>query len=154
MATFVGTQVNFYDALKEMLELEYDAIEAYKAAIERLKDKECKDTFKKFLGDHERHKDFLTKALEKVDGLKVPKGGDMKEILTKGKVLISSLLGDKSILSAMKTNEDDTNSAYERLNNYKNIPITLKSELANFFKDEQKHRAWIEEKVDKLEKNS
>lgn len=150
MATFVGTQVNFYDALKEMLELEYDAIEAYKAAIERLEDKECKDAFNNFMKDHERHRDFLSEALEKVDGFEIPNKGDMKEILTKGKIVISALLGDRSILTAMITNEDDTNTAYERLNNYKNIPITLKTELANFLKDEQKHRAWIEEKIDNM----
>ena len=36
MATLVGTQTKFVDALKELAELDHDAIEAYEAAINRL----------------------------------------------------------------------------------------------------------------------
>ncbi|AFC70705.1 hypothetical protein MC5_01535 [Rickettsia australis str. Cutlack] len=35
MTTLVRTQNNFADAIKELVELDYDAIEAYKAAINR-----------------------------------------------------------------------------------------------------------------------
>jgi hypothetical protein len=42
------------------------------------------------------------------------KEGDMKALLTKGKVVIAGLMGDAAILQAMRTNEADTNTAYER----------------------------------------
>lgn len=35
-------------------------------------------------------------------------------VLTKGKVVLGGPMGDKAVLQAMKTNEDDTNTAYER----------------------------------------
>jgi hypothetical protein len=40
-----------------------------------------------------------------------PKEGDMKALLTKGKVVIAGLMGDAAILQAMRTNEADTNTA-------------------------------------------
>ncbi|KJV81801.1 hypothetical protein RHORCCE3_0998 [Rickettsia hoogstraalii str. RCCE3] len=36
MTTLVGIQNNFADAIKELIELDYDAIEAYKTAINRI----------------------------------------------------------------------------------------------------------------------
>ena len=48
-----------------------------------------------------------------------PKEGDMKALLTKGKVVIAGLMGDEAILQAMRTNEADTNTAYERAVNFK-----------------------------------
>ena len=43
----------------------------------------------------------------------------MKQWLTKGKVVISDIVGnDISILKAMNTNQQDTNTAYERINRY------------------------------------
>jgi len=36
MVTFVGTQENFVDVLKELVELEYAVLDAYETAIDRL----------------------------------------------------------------------------------------------------------------------
>jgi hypothetical protein len=41
----------------------------------------------------------------------LPEGPDMKQRLTKGKVV---MMDDESIVMAMKTNKDDTVTAYER----------------------------------------
>ena len=38
----------------------------------------------------------------------------MKAILTQGKVVLADMFGDSAILKAMKTNEDDTVTAYDR----------------------------------------
>ena len=45
----------------------------------------------------------------------------MKALLTKGKVVIAGLMGDEAILQAMRTNEADTNTAYERAVNFKGL---------------------------------
>ncbi|MBS0184905.1 MAG: DUF2383 domain-containing protein [Proteobacteria bacterium] len=63
MATLVGTQTKFSDALKSLLELDYDAIEAYKAAIERLENQTYKDKLTEFQEDHERHVEELSALL-------------------------------------------------------------------------------------------
>ncbi len=37
MVTNVGNQSKFIDAIKELIELDYDAVESYKLAIKKLK---------------------------------------------------------------------------------------------------------------------
>jgi len=51
MVTNVGNQTKFIDAIKELIELDYDAVDTYKLAIEKLKNLEYKDKFYEFKGD-------------------------------------------------------------------------------------------------------
>jgi hypothetical protein len=53
MATLVGTQTDFSQAIKELLELDYDAVDAYKAAIERLNNLEYITMLTSFMNDHQ-----------------------------------------------------------------------------------------------------
>ena len=71
-----------------------------------------------FERDHLRHITELGDILSSM-GRTPPKEGDMKALLTKGKVVIAGLMGDEAILQAMRTNEADTNTAYERAVNFK-----------------------------------
>jgi len=113
MATLVGTQKELGSLLNNLIELDYDSVAAYEAAIARLHNQEYKERLREFLGDHQRHIiDLKPHAARLVD--EVASGPDVKQVLTKGKVIIAKLAGDKAILFAMKTNEDDTNTAYER----------------------------------------
>jgi len=114
MTTFVGTQKEFCVALQGLLELDYDAMEAYQASIERLSSPIYKEKLNEFYNDHLRHTKQLTEILTK-RGEKVPSGPDFKKYLTKGKVIIGQINGDKGILQAMLSNEGETNTAYERM---------------------------------------
>ena len=66
-----------------------------------------------FMSDHQRHTRDLAKVVQDY-GETPATHADLRQVLTKGKVVISSLLGDRAILAAMRSNEDDTNKAYER----------------------------------------
>jgi hypothetical protein len=143
MVTKVGMQTDFADALKDLLELDYDAIEAYAVAVDKLTDVKCKEKLANFKADHERHTREIT-AILMAHNQAAPDGPSAKQWLTKGKVLMSNLLGDNAILLAMKTNEDDTNSAYERMNERDDIWEDAIETLANGLSDEKRHRAWIE----------
>ena len=72
-----------------------------------------------------------------------PKEGDMKPLLTKGKVVIAGLMGDEAILQAMRTNEADTNTAYERAVNFKDLQANTRDVLQNGLADERRHGEWI-----------
>jgi rubrerythrin len=147
MATLVGTQSNFVDALKELIELDYDAVEAYEAAINRLENKEYKSQLTNFRDDHKRHVKELS-ALMKKHNEEAPTGPDMsKQWLAKGKVVLANMVGDKTILAAMKTNEDDTNTAYERLCKHKERWDDAMDILNRGLADEKTHRAWIEKQL-------
>src|SRR5688500_11381626 len=113
MATLVGTQSDLTSMLKSLLELEYDAIAAYNVAIDKLEASHSKLAFTRFRDDHMRHTEDLDSAIRTL-GAEPPTGKDMKAVLAQGKVLMGNLAGDKGILVAMRSNEKDTNTAYER----------------------------------------
>src|SRR4051812_152058 len=54
-ATRIGEESNVVDMLKNLIELDYDAVEAYETAIEKLADGTSKEALSGFKGDHERH---------------------------------------------------------------------------------------------------
>lgn len=144
MVTFVGSQNNFEDALKELVELEYGAIDAYEAAIERLESAKFKGKLNEFKSDHERHLQEISTLLEN-HSLEVPEKGVLgKQLLTTGKVLLANMVGDNAILRAMLSNELDTNTAYERMNDHADKWSDAVTIIKNGLQDERKHKAWIE----------
>jgi bacterioferritin (cytochrome b1) len=149
MVTLVGMQTEVRKAIYELTELDYDAIEAYKSAIERLENEEYKRKMREFMADHEEHVRSLSNLLRRADE-KAPSGPSIKQYLTSGKIVIGSLLGDKSILQAMKTNEDDTNTAYERVLKYDGLAQDERQIIEKGLADERKHRTWIENTLAKL----
>lgn len=141
--TSIGKEDEFEIAVQNLVELDYDAIEAYNTAINKLENKEFKSKLEEFKKDHERHVKELSDLLKK-HNIKVPEGPDLKQWLTKGKVIIGNLLGDKAILSAMISNEIDTNAAYENINNREDIWEDAKEILKRGLKDEKSHKAWLD----------
>jgi uncharacterized protein (TIGR02284 family) len=146
MATMVGTQTEISKFLISLTELEYDAIEAYRAAVDRLDTPEFQAQLRMFQSDHERHVVELDRMLQEMN-VEPPKGGDIKRVLTKGKVVLADLAGDRAILMAMKTNEDDTNTAYERAVNRGDLPASVRAVMSSHLADERRHRAWIEQQL-------
>jgi bacterioferritin (cytochrome b1) len=148
MTTLVGTQKEFFKALYELCELDYDAAEAYKVAINRLENEHYKKKMSEFLEDHERH-------VQEIEGLlknhqhTAPNGPSMKQYLTEGKVLLADSFGDKAILVAMLTNEMDTNTAYQKLNQYADKWEDAIDILREGLKDERKHKLWLETNISK-----
>ena len=142
MATMVGVQKDRIDLLNALLELEYDAIEAYDAAIARIERADIRVAMERFRLDHRRHVAELTPLIQEEGG--TPAGGpDIKRVLTKGKVVLASLVGDRAILLAMKTNEDDTNTAYDRIISRGDLPSYVRAVIERGLADERRHRAWI-----------
>jgi uncharacterized protein (TIGR02284 family) len=144
MATMVGLHGDLASVLHQLIELDYDAVSAYEAAIERLKDADAKTALTGFKQDHERHVQEVGAQLRAMGG-NPPRGPDVKRVLTEGKVVIAGLMGDRAILIAMKTNEDDTNRAYERATSRADLSPELRLLLARNLDDERRHRIWIEQ---------
>jgi uncharacterized protein (TIGR02284 family) len=149
VATLVGTQKDLSSLLEQLIELDYDAVEAYQAAIDRLEDTDTRAQLRDFQSDHVRHTRDLG-AILRQSGREPPQGPDAKRMLTEGKVKIAALAGDKAVLLAMKTNEDDTNTAYERAVNNDVVPPQIKELLRACLADERRHRAWIENQIEIL----
>jgi uncharacterized protein (TIGR02284 family) len=143
VATMVGKEKDAIKMIKDLVELDYDAIEAYEAAIARLDDAPIRARMSEFMEDHRRHVVELSQILIDL-GETPPLQGDAKKILTKGKVVLAGLIGDRAILTAMKTNEDDTNTAYDRAAGRGDMPASAQGVIARGLADERKHRAYIE----------
>ncbi len=146
MATMVGTQRDLTALLEQMIQLEYDALEAYKVAVEHLQDDGLRWHLQSFMADHERHVEELTAALTEM-GAEAPEGPDAKQLITTAKVFFGVLLGDRAILGAMRANEDDTNTACERAVARVDTPAHLRKLFVRHLADERRHRDWLEGRI-------
>ncbi|MFW5824469.1 MAG: DUF2383 domain-containing protein [Marinobacter sp.] len=132
--------------LNDLIELDYDAIAAYQSAIERLENDSYRRKLSEFLKDHQRHIEELSKLVRKEGGTP-PDEGDAKKVLTQGKVVLADLAGDDAILKAMKSNEEQTNSKYEKAVET-GYPDPIQTVLQAGLADERRHKAWIETTLD------
>lgn len=147
MVTMVGMQGSFLNAIKDLIELEYDTVEAYEAALNRIESDEYKDKLQEFLNDHRRHIKELSDLLGS-HGEDAPTGPSMgKQWLTKGKVVLGGMVGDKTILSAMSSNEIDTNKAYERIVSFSDKWDDAKEIIDRAYSDEKRHKAWLDNEI-------
>lgn len=128
--------------LNDLIELDYDAVAAYDAAIERLENPDYEIKLREFRDDHLAHVEKLGELVQ-AQGQKPASSSDMKKILTKGQVVLGGLVGDGAILEAMKLNEDQTNTMYEN-EAAKDFPPEVHQALEKGLADERRHRAWIQ----------
>lgn len=149
MVTTIGTESDAGKLIYDLISLDYDAVAAYDAAIERLDDEGFKRSLGSFREDHVRHTQNLKPFLEHM-GAEVPQEGDSKQLLATGKVKIANLLGDKAILQAMRTNEDDTNTAYGRAVENSDVTPEMRNVLEQNLADERRHCDWILETLERM----
>jgi uncharacterized protein (TIGR02284 family) len=149
MATMVGKEKDITKLLNDLIALDFDAIEAYEAAIARLDTAGDREQLARFMEDHRRHVRDLSELVRSF-GEAPQEGADLKRILTKGKVVLAGLSGDEAVLWAMKSNEDDTNQAYERATASPGLPDRVLSVLRANLADERRHRSWIEQRLDAM----
>ncbi len=130
--------------LDDLIRLDYDAIEAYDAAIERLETPAYRDALQAFRDDHARHVRDLSKRVRELGGDPSDGPGAMA-LLTKGKVVIGGLVGEKAVLLAMKANEIVTNLSYEHALHKVGETGEARRIVERNREDERRHKAWIDE---------
>ncbi|MBK8907120.1 MAG: ferritin-like domain-containing protein [Rhodospirillales bacterium] len=146
MPTTIGTESDVAALFNDLIKLDHDAIQAYEAAINKLDNAAWKRELTAFRSDHVRHTEELAAVVRDL-GQEPPSGPDMKQMLTVGKVALAEVFGDKAILRAMKTNEDDTNTAYERAAGRSDLPASAVPVVRAALADERRHRDWIEKTI-------
>ncbi len=142
MATFIGTEAAFEDVLKNLVQLDFNAAAAYQAAIDRVSKERLKAALRRFKADHLRHTRELGACMRDL-GQEPPREGDLKQLVTTGKVVMAGLVGDTAILTAMRTNEDDTVTAYDRAVRHPDCVASVLGVLKRAQKDEHRHREWM-----------
>lgn len=143
MATTVGQESEITSLVQDLILLEHDAIAAYASTIEKLSDAALSSHIARFKQDHMQHLDVLNEMAAEL-GIDAPREGDAKQWLTTGKIALAQLMGDKTILKAMKTNEDDTVTAYSRAVNHPDAVEKSRAFFAKALADEERHREWMD----------
>jgi rubrerythrin len=147
MATTVGLHGDIKTILRQLVRLDFDAIGAYQAAIERVKDERARAMLSEFKGDLERHAREESEQLREL-GEEPPGGPDAWRLISEGKVVIAGMMGgDQAILSAMKSNEEDANTAYERVSSRDDLSPDMQLLMRRNLEDARRHRGWMEERL-------
>ncbi|WP_394832903.1 PA2169 family four-helix-bundle protein [Pendulispora rubella] len=131
--------------LNRLIVADYDAIEAYEAAIPRLSVDEDQRTLRRFVEDHQRHIEKLAFFVRQNGGRPVDHA-DLRRIVAKGKVVIGGFMGDDAVLGAMCSNEQETNDVYARAGTG-SYAQPLRLLLARYLDDERQHREWLERRI-------
>jgi rubrerythrin len=105
-----GIESNVIDMLNDLIQLNYDAIHAYEAAIDRIDNGERRRQLTAFKEDHERHARELDRVIGALHGKPV-NGAVVKLVMTAGKIAIADMMSDKAVLKALKNNLEDIKKA-------------------------------------------
>lgn len=149
MATTVGTEDTIQDLVRNLILLEHDAIAAHDSMIERLSNPALAEQIRAFRRDHTRHLDVL-RDIAAQTGAETPLEGDMKQMLTTGRIALADLFGDAAILKAMRTNEEDTITAYRRAATHQDAIPASKAFFRRALADEKRHRDWMRRTAEAL----
>lgn len=137
-------ELDFAKTLMELAELDYNAVEAYIAAVKKISNESYKNPLSKFQQDHERHIKEINEILVNHNKKSVKKP-TAKHWVTKGKVTLADIVGDDmTILKAMHSIEKESNQAYEQANHCKDIWKEADKILKQGLEDEKKHIKWVE----------
>ena len=128
--------------LNDLIMLDYDAIKAYQAAIDRISVPSIKAELESFRKDHERHVQNLSHEVRKLGGTPAQRR-DLKGPFLQGFTAIMAMMGVEEALRAMKTNEQLTNRTYAHALN-EVLPEDCRVVVEANYQDEQRHLAYVE----------
>ncbi|QRN96770.1 ferritin-like domain-containing protein [Archangium violaceum] len=130
------------DRLNELIALDFDAVGAYEAAINRIDVESLRMSLRTFQQDHERHIRDLSRVVLTLGGTPT-KRPDLKGFILKGFTAVTSMMGNEAALQAMRGNEELTNRTYRAA-----LEVEWGDEaraiIERNYSDEQRHLAFIE----------
>lgn len=129
--------------LNDLLQLDHDAIGAYRVAIDKLENRDWAMQISGYLTDHERHVRELTEAIVGLGGSPVNEPhatGPFKEALQS----LGAVGGDRGLLMAWRANELQVRSKYDRYASKAVFwPDRVKSLIDRNALDEERHYRWV-----------
>jgi uncharacterized protein (TIGR02284 family) len=129
--------------LNALIQLDYDAIQAYDRAIAKIETEMIKRDLESFRRDHERHIIDLSDCIRELGGVPEELGRDFKGVLLEGLTALRSVTGTAGALKAMKTNEEITNKIYDEALGT-TLPANIRRVIERNRDDERRHLAYIQ----------
>jgi uncharacterized protein (TIGR02284 family) len=133
------------ETLNDLIQLDMDAVQAYRQAIEACDRELIRSKLTEFRGDHERHIQDLSRQVTALGG-EPKQERDFTGYIVEGFTAIVSH-GDHSALLAMRGNEELTNKQYKDALE-ETLPESARIVVQGNFEDEQRHLAWIKGALD------
>jgi uncharacterized protein (TIGR02284 family) len=146
MGEMIASEEQIVKNLRSLIALDFDAIEAYQAAIARLQSALDRDQLRSFLADHRRHVFELSPLVAELHGQPVTEA-DFRRLLTKGRVVLGGVIGDRGVLEAMMSNEEGTTRSYQKASLEPGMPPRVRAVIERNLSDERRHLAWIQERL-------
>jgi uncharacterized protein (TIGR02284 family) len=128
--------------LNRLIQLDHDAMEACKAAMDRVAPSEDRTQLGAILADHRRHAEELGIVVRNLGGHPASHG-DLRQVLTRGKVALGGLSGERAVLEAVRGNEAEAVSAYEDAVSQPGIPLDVMTVLERQLAVERRHHATL-----------
>ncbi|MDF2530365.1 MAG: hypothetical protein K0Q57_1245 [Gammaproteobacteria bacterium] len=133
--------------LTKLVQLDIDAAEAYKQALQKIDDMAIHTSLGQFRQDHFRHIDNLSAAIQELGG-KIPDyKQDLKGYLIEGFTALRSVTGTEGALKAMQGNEKLTNRVYKEALQA-DMPAHILQLIQQNYADEQRHLKYIEQALE------
>jgi uncharacterized protein (TIGR02284 family) len=133
--------------LNRLIQLEHDSVEACKAAMDRVAASDDRAQLGWMLSEHRRHADELAFVVRNLGG-EPASHGDLRQVLTKGKVVLGAFSGERAVLDAVRSNEADAVAAYADAVSQPGIPVDVTSVIERQLADERRHHAWLCARLD------
>lgn len=131
------------EELGELIRFDYDAIGAYTAAIDDVRESEIREVFVRFREDHERHVLDLSAIVRRLGGTP-PTKPDLRGFMRKTMTKVAGLGGTKGTLEAMKSNERVLSERYAYHRSFE-WPSDIRQAIDRGQEDEKRHLTWIEQ---------
>lgn len=131
------------EKLISLVQLDIDAVDAYKQALKNIDNQEIHKNLNGFLKDHLRHIKELSEVIEKLGGEPPEKTPDIKGFFIKGFTAIRSLTGTIGAIKAMRGNEKLTTKTYKEALSDR-LPNDVKDIVKRNYADEIRHLEYIE----------
>jgi hypothetical protein len=124
---------------------ECDALEAYDAAIKRLKDPHYRANLLSFMEDHHKTMEDLV-ILLRIHGLYMPSSPSLtSQFMAKWQMLLANLGGDKAILRALQHHEEAIKQTYEQADARQLLWPDAKNIVTYALAHTNSHDAWFQD---------
>jgi uncharacterized protein (TIGR02284 family) len=137
------------ELLSELIQLDIDAIEAYREAVEGVEDDIMRKRLESFAQHHLNHIDMLSQEVESAGGQPPELSKDLKGLLIKGFAALRSTTGTRGALKALQTAEELTVKGYGNAVS-QDVPGVVKALLRKFFSEERNHLDYIRKNLEAL----
>ncbi|BDG08665.1 hypothetical protein AMPC_17780 [Anaeromyxobacter paludicola] len=130
--------------LKDLIQLDIDAIRAYQHAIDNIKDYSIKSRLTEFQQDHRRHVTDLSPIVTRYGDQPPRDRPDVKGFLIEGMTALRSNMGTEQALKAMQSNERLTNKNYGQAVSMP-WPQDVETVIQRCAADERRHLEYIDQ---------